>query len=79
MNKKAPDYGLRIGKLKSGPLNKISDVNGVKVGHYTLDDGYNNTGVTVIMPTEKNVFIKKQRVFVCSQKTLQCNLLSYPN
>ena len=59
MNKKAPDYGLRIGKLKSGPLNKISDVNGVKVGHYTLDDGYNNTGVTVIMPTEKNVFINK--------------------
>lgn len=57
--KKASEYGLKVGKLKSGALNKITDVKGLRVGHYTVDDGYNNTGVTVVVPSEKNVFVNK--------------------
>ena len=31
--------GIRVGKLPCGPLDKISDVPGVTVGHCTLADG----------------------------------------
>lgn len=59
MQKRIRDYGVEIGMLKTGPLNKISDVAGVRVGHVTLDDGDTKTGVTAIMPTLDNVFINK--------------------
>ena len=39
-----------IGRLPSGPLNAISDVAGVTVGHATLAQGAIQTGVTVIRP-----------------------------
>ncbi|SFE30999.1 P1 family peptidase [Paracidovorax wautersii] len=40
----------RIGQLACGPLDAITDVPGVTVGHVTLDDGPVQTGVTVIHP-----------------------------
>ena len=48
-----------MGTLERGPLNKISDVPGVRVGHATIRDGRHNTGVTVIMPCEDNMFRSK--------------------
>lgn len=40
-----------------GPGNRISDVAGVRVGHYTLNDGERQTGVTAIVPPGDNVFL----------------------
>jgi len=40
----------------SGPTNRISDVPGVRVGHYTLADGERQTGVTAIVPPGDNLF-----------------------
>ncbi len=45
--------------MKTGMLNKITDVPGVKVGHATIDSGKVHTGVTVIMPSRENIFLKK--------------------
>lgn len=45
--------------MKKGKLNLISDVTGVKVGHKTLSDGDIQTGVTVIKPTNDNIFKNK--------------------
>ena len=33
------DYGIRTGVMKPGPLNAITDVKGVTVGHVTLIEG----------------------------------------
>ena len=57
--KRIRDYGIIIGDGKTGRLNKITDVSGVKVGHYTLKDENHNTGITVILPCEDNPFINK--------------------
>ncbi len=51
-------YGLRIGTLPTGRLNKITDVPGVRVGHCTLDTERLKTGVTVILPAEGNLFAR---------------------
>jgi len=40
-----------------GPTNRISDVAGVRVGHYTLNDGERQTGVTAIVPPGDNLFL----------------------
>jgi D-aminopeptidase len=53
------DYGFKIGKYPKGKLNKITDVSGIKVGHYTVDTDRNKTGVTVIIPCEDNPFVTK--------------------
>lgn len=45
--------------MKTGKLNKITDVNGIKVGHKTIDNGDIHTGVTVIIPSENNIFLNK--------------------
>ncbi len=50
---------IEIGMLRKGPLDLITDVAGVKVGHATLDDGAVKTGVTVIVPHEGNLFQEK--------------------
>jgi D-aminopeptidase len=56
---RARDLGVRIGLLEPGPLNAITDVAGVRVGHTTLVEGDGplvvgtgpvRTGVTVIVP-----------------------------
>jgi len=57
--KRIRDYGVNIGSYETGKLNKISDVPGVKVGHVTLCEKSVNTGVTVIMPSEDNLFRNK--------------------
>ncbi len=46
-------------EFEKGPLNKITDVDGVTVGHATVDDGRIHTGVTIINPTTENVFYHK--------------------
>jgi len=53
------EYGYSIGSYKTGPLNKISDVPGVTVGHVTLDKEGAQTGVTAIIPAPDNVFENK--------------------
>lgn len=42
--KRIEDYGIKIGRLKKGKLNKITDVKGVKVGHCTIDTAENKLG-----------------------------------
>lgn len=43
--------GLAPGTLPTGRLNAITDVIGVKVGHFTLIEGEHiRTGVTAILP-----------------------------
>ena len=59
-DKRVRDYGIEIGVLKTGPLNAITDVIGVKVGHTTLIEGANiRTGVTAILPHSGNIFQQK--------------------
>lgn len=57
--KRIRDYGITIGNGTTGKLNKITDVEGVRVGHYTLKDEKHNTGLTVILPTEDNVYLNR--------------------
>jgi D-aminopeptidase len=55
--KRARDFGLKIGVLKPGSLNAITDVKDVKVGHVTLIEGdHVRTGVTAIVPHGGNLF-----------------------
>ncbi|HUP62222.1 MAG TPA: P1 family peptidase [Thermoanaerobaculia bacterium] len=57
---RARDIGLVVGTLPPGPLNAITDVAGVKVGHTSVIRGENvRTGVTVILPHERNLFREK--------------------
>ncbi|WP_434107105.1 P1 family peptidase [Paraburkholderia caffeinilytica] len=48
-----------IGVLPSGPRGTIADVEGVTVGHCTLDEGVVQTGVTVIRPHPGDPFASK--------------------
>ncbi|MEG2787008.1 MAG: P1 family peptidase [Romboutsia sp.] len=52
-------YGINIGEFKKGKNNLITDVDGVKVGHATLDTGGIKTGVTAILAHEGNIFKEK--------------------
>ena len=59
-NMRVRDYGIEIGVLKTGSLNAITDVDGVKVGHTTLIEGNSiRTGVTAILPHSGNIFQQK--------------------
>lgn len=49
----------RVGVLGSGPLDLITDVAGVSVGHVTLDQAGVQTGVTVVRPHPGDVFLDK--------------------
>lgn len=52
--------GIHAGTLPTGPLNAITDVNGVLVGHRTLIEGDNiRTGVTAILPNADNLYQNK--------------------
>lgn len=57
--KRARDYGLTVGSLPCGPLDRITDVPGVTVGHQTIVSDRFNTGVTVVMPCRENPFFHK--------------------
>ena len=52
-------FNISIGNLKRGKLNLITDVEGVKVGHSTIDNGIIKTGVTAIFPHSGNIFKNK--------------------
>jgi D-aminopeptidase len=57
---RARDLGIVTGTLPPGPLNAITDVPGVAVGHATLIRGENvRTGVTAILPHTRNLFQEK--------------------
>ncbi len=57
---RARDLGLAPGVFPPGPLDAITDVAGVKVGHVTLIEGDRvRTGVTAILPAEGNLFREK--------------------
>jgi hypothetical protein len=52
--------GLRVGILPSGPLDAITDVAGVEVGHTTIIRGDDvRTGVTAVVPHPGNLFREK--------------------
>jgi D-aminopeptidase len=54
------DLGVEPGVLDPGPLNSITDVAGVRVGHQTLVKGQaTRTGVTAIIPHGGNLFQSK--------------------
>ena len=64
---RARELGLRIGRLDPGPLDAITDVPGVRVGHSTLITGEGplvvgrgpvRTGVTIVMPHADDPWIE---------------------
>jgi len=57
---RAREIGIVVGSLPTGPLNAITDVAGVRVGHTTIARGDSiNTGVTAILPHDGNPFQQK--------------------
>jgi D-aminopeptidase len=65
--------GLELGSLPSGPLDAITDVAGVRVGHATISRGFGplrvgegpvRTGVTVILPHGGDLYRRKVRAAV---------------
>ncbi len=61
MNRRARDFGLICGSLPPGPLNAITDVAGVRVGHRSLREGNILTGFTAVLPHEGDLFREKLR------------------
>ena len=47
------------GILPAGPLNAITDVAGVRVGHASIRRGSLHTGVTAVLPHERNLYRDK--------------------
>jgi D-aminopeptidase len=67
------ELGIKIGRIECGERNSIADVSGVSVGQVSLirgegklvpGNGPVRTGVTVILPHEKNVYEEKVRAGV---------------
>ncbi len=59
-NGRIRDYGIKIGVLKTGKYNAITDVKGVLVGQKTIIKGKDiRTGVTAILPHSGNIFMEK--------------------
>ena len=57
---RARDVGVVVGILPPGPLNAITDVADVRVGHATVIEGGGvRTGVTAILPHGGNVFRRR--------------------
>lgn len=50
---------VKIGEYQTGIKNNICDVPGVLVGHSTVIDEFNKTGVTAILPHNGNLFKEK--------------------
>lgn len=55
----ARSMGIVVGKLPTGEKNLITDVEGVLVGHATIDTPDNKTGVTVIVPQPENTYVQQ--------------------
>lgn len=58
-------WKLNIGEMKPGRRNLITDVEGVRVGHVTIDNGNTHTGVTAVLPHPGNLF--QDKVMAASQ------------
>jgi D-aminopeptidase len=57
---RARELGIIVGVLPTGPLNAITDVAGVRVGHATLVSGDRiRTGLTAVLPHPRNLFREK--------------------
>ena len=57
---RASDLGLKVGILPTGPVNAITDVAGVEVGHTTIISEDNvRTGVTAVLPHSGNLYRDK--------------------
>ena len=57
---RARDLGITPGALTPGPLNAVTDVAGVRVGHTTVVEGDTvRTGVTAILPHGGNLYQEK--------------------
>jgi len=57
---RAAELGLKVGILPAGPLDAITDVAGVTVGHKTIIEGDDvRTGVTAVIPHPGNIFREK--------------------
>jgi len=57
---RARDIGVAPGIFRTGPLNSITDVTGVRVGHATVIVGDSvRTGVTAILPHSGNLFFDR--------------------
>src|SRR5437870_4915936 len=57
---RAREAGVIVGVLPTGPLNAITDVAGVAIGHSTIVKGDSiRTGVTAILPHGGNLFREK--------------------
>jgi D-aminopeptidase len=57
---RARELGIAPGRLSPGPLNAITDVAGVRVGHVTLHSGDRiRTGATAVLPHGGNLFQDK--------------------
>jgi D-aminopeptidase len=57
---RASSLGLKVGILPTGPLDAITDVAGVEVGHTTIIRGDNvRTGVTAVLPHSGNLYREK--------------------
>jgi D-aminopeptidase len=57
---RAREAGITPGIYETGPLNAITDVAGVKVGHVSLNEGDEiRTGVTAILPHSDNLYQNK--------------------
>ena len=57
---RASELGLKVGILPAGPLDAITDVAGVEVGHTTIIRGDNiRTGVTAVLPHSGNLYREK--------------------
>src|SRR5215470_18066149 len=57
---RARQLGIVAGIYPPGPLNGITDVEGVRVGHTTIIEGDDvRTGVTAVLPHGGNVFQEK--------------------
>jgi D-aminopeptidase len=58
--KRLRELGIKIGTMEPGPLNAITDVEGVRVGQTTIIKGQGKgaarTGVTVIFPHSGNIY-----------------------
>ncbi|MPZ94069.1 MAG: S58 family peptidase [Propionibacteriales bacterium] len=63
--RRARDLGIVPGSLRPGPLNALTDVPGVFVGHTTVDDGADlHTGVTAVLFSQLGA----------ARRTLPCGL-----
>ena len=64
MTQRLRDFGITCGIMQPGPLNAITDVPGVKIGHRTLHEGDILTGFTALLPHDGNLFRRKVRAAV---------------